>query len=96
MRQKIPGGWLLSLNHCQNIMAEPCVPWLQLVGLFKLMSEVGNDATMHGRCGRQDAMHNTRSSEGLRAFCEGSHGFQHAQHDALDRPYPPLDKLACC
>ena len=50
MRQKIPGGWFLSLNHCQNIMAEPWVPWLQLVGLFKLMSKVGSVLEVMPRC----------------------------------------------
>ena len=75
-----------ELDHCQSIIAEPCVPWLQLAGLSKPMSKVGSDATSAVRCGRQEAMHKTRYSESLRAFCEGSHGLQDTQHDALAPP----------
>ena len=86
MRHQMPGGWLLSANQCQTIIAEPCVPLLQLAGLSKPMSKVGSDATSAVRCGRQEAMHKTRYSESLVAFCEGSHGLQDTRHDAFDPP----------
>ena len=48
MPQQIPVGWLWSLHHGQDTIADTGVPWLQLAGLCKPMSKAGSDATM--RC----------------------------------------------